>query len=37
MAAAREPTGRSVVDFQSIFFLVFGVPRSSAWITGRAE
>jgi hypothetical protein len=32
MASAREPTGRSVISFHSIFFLFFGVPRSSAWI-----
>ena len=33
MASARETTGRSVISFHSIFFLFFGVPRSSAWIT----
>ena len=35
-ASAREPTGRSAISFRSIFFLFFGGPRSSAWITVRA-
>jgi len=37
MASVREPIGRSVISFQSIFFLFFGVPRSSAWITVRVR
>src|ERR1700724_297336 len=37
IASAREPTGRSVISFQAIFFLFFGVPRSSAWITVKVS
>src|ERR1700676_2356497 len=37
MASVREPTGRSVISFQSIFFRFFGLPRSSAWITVKVS
>ncbi|MGY4485179.1 hypothetical protein ACVWWR_004370 [Bradyrhizobium sp. LM3.2] len=37
MAPAREPTRRSVISFHSIFFLFFGVTRSSAWITVKVS
>ncbi|MCK1480660.1 hypothetical protein IVB27_39565 [Bradyrhizobium sp. 197] len=37
MASVREPTGRSVISFHSIFFLLFGVTHSSAWITVKVS
>src|SRR5262245_7228654 len=33
MAPWRDCTGRSVISFHSMFFLFFGVSRSTAWIT----
>ncbi len=33
MASLRGCTGKSVINFQWIFFRCFGLPRSSAWIT----
>ena len=37
MASWRDPTGRSVINFHSIFFLLLGVSRSLAWMTVKVS
>ena len=37
MASIFEPTGKSVMSFQSIGFRLFGAPRSCAWITVKVQ